>query len=350
MEPKPDPQSSDSVPPIPPPPIVTPKSRVPTHMQSAAVPPRAQETREPVYTQPKNAERRYLNPGELSRLRNFQFAAKLVVEGLFQGKHRSPYYDFSSEFADYRPYSPGDEIRAIDWRAYARTDRYYIKLFRKETDMSCTIVVDKSRSMGFRGEAGEVSKLEYASYLAAALSYLLVRQGDKAGLALCDTKIEHYVPPGSTNQTLQRTIHALETVKSGGPTQLAGALQALFGIVKRRGLLVVVSDFLDDTDAIFSALGMFAHKGFQVLLFHTLTPDELMLPDVANALFIEPESMFKIAAEPDSIRDAYQAEIAAFVRDLDTRAKARRMHYHLCSTATPYHFALEAYLTSRGRH
>src|SRR6476660_5696269 len=131
------------------------------------------------------AQWKYLQPRELRRLRNFQFAARLIVEGYFQGKHRSPYFDFSSEFADYRPYTPGDEIRAIDWRAYARTDRFYIKLFRKETDMSCTVLVDKSSSMAFKGEGEWLTKLEYASYMAAALSYLLIRQGDKAGLALC---------------------------------------------------------------------------------------------------------------------------------------------------------------------
>ncbi|MGV3616813.1 MAG: DUF58 domain-containing protein [Fimbriimonas sp.] len=293
--------------------------------------------------------RQYLNPADLKRLHNFQFAAKLVVEGYFHGKHRSPYHDFSSEFADYRPYTPGDEIRAIDWRAYARTDRYYIKLFRKETDLSCTVVVDKSSSMAYKGEGDALTKLEYASYMAAALSYLLIKQGDKAGLALCDDAIRLYVPHGGTTMALQRSLVALERIQPGGPTQLATALQALFGIVRRRGLLIVISDFLDDTDALFSALGMFAHKGFSILLFQTLTPDELNLPNTPNALFKDPESSLTIAAEPDSIRKAYQDEMRAFIEDMETRAKARRIHYHLASTSEPYDKALESFLSARSR-
>jgi len=292
---------------------------------------------------------RFLNPADFKRLGNFQFATKLVVEGYFHGKHRSPYHDFSSEFADYRPYTPGDEIRAIDWRAFARTDRFYIKLFRKETDMNCVIVVDKSSSMGFAGEEGGLTKLEYASFMAAALSYLMIKQGDKAGLALCDDQLRTYIPPGGTNLALQRSLVALERVHPIGQTKLATALTSLFGIIKRRGLLVVISDFLDDTDAVFSALNMFAQKGFSVLLFQTLTPDELNLPKTHNALFQDPESTLSIAAEPESIRKAYQDEMQAFLADLSNRAKARRMNYHLTDTSEPYDRALEAFLTAKAR-
>ncbi|MFI5384576.1 MAG: DUF58 domain-containing protein [Fimbriimonadales bacterium] len=301
-----------------------------------------------MHTGPSPQSWKYLQPADLKRFRNFQFAAKLIVEGYFQGKHRSPYYDFSSEFADYRPYTPGDEVRAIDWRAFARTDRFYIKLFRKETDMNCVMVVDKSNSMAYRGEAA-ISKLDYASYLAAGLSYLMIRQGDKSGLAICDDRIRNFVPPGGTTQTLQQILINLERNVPGGPTQLATALQVLFGMVKRKGLLIVISDFLDDTAKVFSALNMFAHKGFAVLLFHTLTDDELNLPLAANALFLDPESPLAIAAEPDAIRRAYQQEMQEFVHDMDSKAKARRMHYHLATTADPYYKSLDAFLTARAR-
>ncbi len=280
------------------------------------------------------------------RFRNMQFAARLIVEGFYQGKHRSPFYDFSSEFADYRPYTPGDEIRAVDWKAYARTDRYYIKLFRKETDMSCAIVVDKSSSMGFRGDA-PISKLEYASFLAAALSFLVITQGDKAGLAICDTKMRTYIPSGGTTQTLQRMMVELERVVPSGLTQLSDCLQVVFGLMKRRGLLVVISDFLDDTDKLFSALSMFAHRGFSVLLFHVMSDDELNLPEAASALFVDPESMRSVAVEPESVRRAYQEEIRGFIGEMTAQAKARRMHYQLASTADPYDKALEAFLTAR---
>ena len=324
-----------------PPPIK--KIELPAHLRPVS--------RRPPLVEPKplSTGSRFLNPKDFQRLANLQFAAKLVVEGYFAGKHRSPYHDFSSEFADYRPYTPGDEIRAIDWRAFARTDRFYIKLFRKETDMSCVVVVDKSKSMGFSGEAGGISKLEYASYLTAALSYLLVRQGDKAGLALCDERLQLYRPPGGTNHALQGSLVALEHVEAHGQTHLAASLNVLFGIIKRKGLLVVVSDFLDDIDAVFSSLSMFAHKGFSILLFQTLTPDELLLPYTPNALFLDPESNQTIAAEPNAIRKAYQAEVEAFISDIGNRAKARRMHYHLANTSEPYYKALEAFLTARAR-
>jgi uncharacterized protein (DUF58 family) len=297
-----------------------------------------------------NSAQKFLNPGDLKRLQNFQFAAKLIVEGFYQGKHRSPFQDRSSEFSDYRAYVPGDDIRAVDWRAYARTDRFYIKLYRKETDLDCCVVVDKSNSMAFRGEGDDLTKLEYASYLAASLSYLLIHQGDKSGLAICDTRIQQFVPPGGTNQTLQRMLVALERNQPGGPTRLANALQILFGMIKRRGLLVVISDFLDDADSLFSALGMFAHKGFSIILFHVLTNDELNLPNAQSALFRDPETAFTLSAEPDSIRAAYQAEMEAFIADMETRSKARRIQYQLTPTSQPYHQALEAFLTARRGH
>jgi uncharacterized protein (DUF58 family) len=297
---------------------------------------------------PETPHWKYLQPADLKRFRNFQFAAKLIVEGYFQGRHRSPFYDFSSEFADYRPYTPGDEIRAIDWRAFARTDRFYIKLFRKETDMNCMVVVDKSNSMAYRGEA-PISKLEYASYLAAALSYLMIRQGDKAGLALIDDQLRKFVPPGGTTLTLQQMLVSLERIGPGGPTQLASVLEVIFGIVKRKGLLIVISDFLDDMARVFSALNMFAHKGFSILLFHTLTDDEINLPMAANALFRDPESSREVAVEPDAIRAAYQQEMQSFLSEMESNAKARRMHYHLATTDAPYHHALEAFLTARPR-
>src|ERR1041385_2802771 len=145
----------------------------------------------PSATANQQDQRRFLQVAELRRLRNLQFAAKLNVEGFFQGKHRSPYHDFSAEFADYRPYTPGDEIRSIDWRAFARTDRYYIKLFRKETDMNCYLLLDTSNSMAYRGES-DVSKLEYSSYLVAALAYLVTRQGDKVSLALGGNRLQSF--------------------------------------------------------------------------------------------------------------------------------------------------------------
>jgi uncharacterized protein (DUF58 family) len=214
--------------------------------------------------------------------------------------------------------------------------------------MNCYLLVDKSNSMGYRGE-GELTKLEYAGYLAAALAYLMIQQGDKASLALCDDALRAYVPAGGTRQNLQRILMTLERARPGGPTGLADTLQNLFGMFERRGLLVVLSDFLDDTAAVLSALSMFAHRGFAILLFHIMTGAELHLPQVGSALFRDMESPAHAAAEPDAIREAYEAEIQAFLHEIQANAKARRMHYQLARVEEPYHEALEAYLTARTR-
>ncbi len=275
-----------------------------------------------------------------------QFAAKVVVEGFYQGKHRSPFYDFSAEFADYRPYSEGDEVRSIDWRAFAKSDRYYVKLFRKETDMNCYLLVDTSNSMGYCG-SGDVSKLEYSSYLAAALAYLITRQGDKASLALGGNRLNSFVPAGGTIQNLQRIMVSLERAEPTGQTGLSDTLKSLFGAIRHRGLLIVISDFLDDQEALFNALSMFTHKGFSVLLLHVLTDDEINLPDAESALFKDMESDLFAVAEPAAIRAAYQAEIQGFLHSMESSAKARRMSYLLARTSVSYYNALEQYLTLR---
>jgi uncharacterized protein (DUF58 family) len=289
-----------------------------------------------------------LRPQDLRQYRNLLFAAKLVVEGFYAGKHRSPYHDFSAEFADYRPYVQGDEIRAVDWKAVARTDRLYVKLFRKETDMSAYLLVDKSASMAFGGELG-ISKFEYCAYLAAAISYLMLKQGDRPGMATCDSALRGFIPPGSTLTHLHRLLHGLQRTAAGGPTNVAGALRALFPLAKRRGLLIVMSDLLEEPAELFQSLAMYRHRGFAILLFHVLTEDELELPKVAAARFTDPEGPGSLDVEPAAIRSLYKAEIRDWLDRLSEGAKARGIHYRLLSTQTPYHQALRSYLTSRGR-
>jgi uncharacterized protein (DUF58 family) len=290
----------------------------------------------------------FLRPADLRQYRNLLFAARLVVEGFYAGKHRSPYHDYGAEFADYRPYVPGDEIRALDWKAAARTDRLYVKLFRKETDMSGYLLVDRSASMGFTGDAG-VAKFEYCAYLAAAIAYLMLKQGDRPGLATCDETLRDYIAPGSTMPHLHRLLHGLERTTTGGQTNVAGSLRSLFPLAKRKGLLIVLSDLLEEPAELFGALSMYLHRGFAVLLFHVLTEDELHLPKASVARFTDPEGSGALNVVPAAIRSAYQREIRAWLEALSGGAKARGIHYRLLSTSTPYHEALRDYLTSRGR-
>lgn len=344
---------------------------------------------------------RFLRPQDLRRFQNFQFAAKMIVEGFYSGRHRSPFHDPSAEFADYRPYVPGDELRSLDWRAYARTDRDYIKLFRKETDMRCHVLLDTSRSMAFRdvpesevvtvfgswqqSKGGwksttkpaasdadtPLTKYEYGAYLTAALCYLMIRQGDKAGLALGAADLEAFVPPGGTITHLHSLLYHLEGRRVEAPqterekrlqgtasqhpeedsegTHLARALRSLFALTRRRGLLVVISDFLEEEAPLFDALSMYTHRGWQILLLHVLTDAELNLPGDGPMRYLDAEGPGALDADPDALRSAYQAEVRAWLDALETQCKARRLHYARMTTSTPYDRALERYLTVHHR-
>ncbi len=354
---------------------------------------------------------RFLRPQDLKRLQNFAFASRLVVEGFYAGRHRSPFHDASAEFADYRPYVPGDEVRALDWRAYARTDRDYVKQFRKETDLRCHILLDCSRSMAFRdeevfgveaergGAAGaerrnfigtqgakapgagrnsprwfrgwgnrsrlltgdaqtapiaspenaSLTKFEYGAFLAGALGYLIIRQGDKAGLALGGSELRAYTPPGGTIAHLHRLLHTLEQMEPDGPTRLANVLHTLFAVAPRRGLLIVISDFLEEPEPLFGALARFAARGWQTLLLHVLTRTELELPGAHGPQrYLDAESVEMADLDPDALRAPYLAEINAWLETLSAQAKARALHYARMTTDTPYNLALERYLATRG--
>lgn len=289
---------------------------------------------------------KYLDPAAIARLKNMDFVAKTIVEGYFVGKHRSPFKGTSAEFADYRPYSPGDDIRKIDWKVFARSDRNYIKLFREETNLVTYLVLDKSRSMKYRGD-GELSKLEYACYLTAALAYLLIKRGDKAGLTVYDNQIRWFIRPGGSMPHLFQILSALENLRPARTTNLPGALERAFPLYKRRGLLVIISDFLDEPGIIFESLFRYRHKRFDIILFQVLHPDEVDLPDRPNLRFIDSETSASVIAEPSVVREEYRAEMRRFLDQMALFAQGQRVDYNVITTATPYQFALERYLQQR---
>jgi len=288
-------------------------------------------------------------------LKNLLFAARLIVEGAYAGRHRSPYKGSAAEFVDYREYYPGDEIRTIDWKAFARTDRYFVKLFERETDMACHVVVDRSASMGYGGKAfnaffptKEISKLDYASYLAAAIAYLLVKQGDRVGLTLFDEKITANIPAGSTFPHLYGILNLLERQKPGRKTSVARALHDVFALHKRRGMLILISDLLDDPVSVFQSLDMFRHRRFEVVLFHVLHRYELTLPPLDSVNFIDAENGEVLTARPEDIGTSYERELRAYLDAMAAGARARGIEYNLVSTAMPYAAALQKYLLHRG--
>lgn len=310
----------------------------------------------PKTASPRRKTWKYLKPQELMGFKNLLFAARAIVEGHYAGKHKSPYRGSSPEFVDYRSYNPGDELRSVDWKAYARTDRYFVRLFEKETDMNCYLLVDTSGSMEYGGmfskaalpDAG-LSKLEYACYLAAALTYLMVKQGDKVGMTLYDEVVHTHIPPGGTYGHMYTILNAMEGCRAGNRTAISRVLRNAFGLFKRRGLLIIISDMLDDPDEIFRALNMYTHRHFEVILFHLFHKYEVTLPPVANANFIDAENGEFLTCIPADIRDDYDARVKEFIDAMASKAAARAIDYNFINTETPYGVALDRYLQRRGR-
>lgn len=297
---------------------------------------------------------KYLKAEDLQYLKNLSLAARVSVDGAYSGRHKSSLKGYSQEFADYREYNPGDEIRAIDWKAYARTDRYFIKLFEKETIMTSYLLLDSSASMGFGGYgyekffgAKDLSKFEYSCYLAAAICYLIVKQGDKVGLTLFDSKVKSHVPEGSTYSHLYRILDQLERNEVGAKTSISTTLRQVFPLFKRKGVLVVISDFLEEPDQIFSALDIYRHKNFEIILFHVIHQYELELPKVPSVNFIDSESGERLTTIPGDIRDSYSQQVQEHIKTLSSTAQSSGMDYQLLSTEIPYQVALQQYIGRR---
>ncbi len=267
---------------------------------------------------------KYLKPEHIRRLVNFQFAPRMLVEGYLSGRRRSLDRGSSIEFRDYRPFVDGDDPALIDWRVYARSDRRYLKTFEQETNMECHVFLDSSASMGF-GKA--VSKLDYASFFAAAVCYLVTHNRDRVSLLTFDNHLRSFEPPASTHRHLTRLMHVLESNRPGSPTSVAAALHSAFPLLKRKGTLIVISDFLDDPAAIFAALSPYLHRGFKVHLFHVLAPEELDLEDRGLVTFVDMESGGRVVAHTERLRGAYRAAMDAQIAGLRELANRRQVRY-----------------------
>jgi uncharacterized protein (DUF58 family) len=290
-----------------------------------------------------------LNLQELERFENLLVFAKAVVEGYFAGKHKSPYRGSAAEFADYKEYTPGDEIARLDWRVYGRTRRLYLRQFEEETDMTVYLMLDTSGSMRYAGEKRQ-SKFFLASKIAAALAYLMMAQNDKAALALFAQKVTNYLAPGGTRRHLHRIVTELERIRPALSTGIAGAVQECAALFKKRGRIVILSDFLDDTGALFDALAQFVHRKFEILLLQIVDPDELNLPAFNAAKFVDLETAEMVQVDPEEIRASYQAHMQRLIDDLAREADLRQIQHKLVDTRRPYLDAIEAYLGFRGRN
>jgi uncharacterized protein (DUF58 family) len=297
----------------------------------------------------KTAGQSLLTIEELERFKNLLVFAKAVVEGYFSGKHKSPDRGSSAEFADYKEYVAGDDVARIDWRAFGRTKRLFVRQYEEETDMVVYLLVDASASMRYAGEK-RPSKFCLAAKIAAALSYLMIHQVDKAALGLFADTLLEFLPPGGTRRHLNRMVTELERVQPSSTTGMAKAIGECQGVFKKRGRLVVISDFLDDTATVFDALGQFVHRKFEILLLHVVDPDELHLPPSSVAKFIDLETNEEVQVDPDEIRPAYRENMKQFIELLGREAELRQISYSLVDTTNPYLEPIEAYLGFRGRN
>ncbi len=276
---------------------------------------------------------KYLKAEDIRALATFEFAPRALAEGYLAGRHRARARGSSIEFRDYRQFVPGDDPALIDWRVYARTDRHYLRTYEQETNLECHVFLDSSASMGY---GAPLSKLGYASFFCAALCYLVVRSGDRVSLQLFDERIRHAFPPGSTRGHLHTLLNVLERNHPGGETSLAEALRRSHPLLKRRGTLVVISDFFDDPPAIFSALGPYLHRGFRVHLFHVLHPDELTLGPRGLFTFLDMEDGARVIAHTEEMRAAYATAMQEHIARLRGLAARRGIDYALARLDAPY--------------
>ncbi len=294
-----------------------------------------------------NLKESLLTLEELERFKNLLVFAQSTVEGYFVGKHKSPLYGSSVEFADYKEYVPGDDISQLDWRAYGRTRRMVIRRHEEETDMVAYLMVDVSGSMRYAGE-GRQRKFFLAAKIAAALAYLMLRQGDKASLALFADRVRRYIPPGGTRRHLHHLVSQLEDVKPDATTGLVASLEECSTVFRKRGRLVILSDFLAPTEQLFEVLGRFLHRKFEILLLHVVDPDELSLPVSHVARFVDLETGEEVEVDPEEIRTAYRQTVREQMETLAREAVARRIEHTVVDTRNPYWMAIEAYLRFRG--
>ena len=289
---------------------------------------------------------RYLDPETLMRLGNLNLVARSAVEGFISGLHRSPHHGFSVEFSEHRPYTPGDELRHLDWVTYAKTDRYYVKQYEQETNLRCYILLDCSGSMNYSSGRGP-TKLQYGSFLTATMAYLMTRQQDTVGLVAFDHETRLYMPPGGSPAHVNEMCRRLEGLQTGEVTRCAKPFHDLAEMIKRRGLIIIISDLYDNEDEVIRALSHFRHKKHGIILFHIFDAAELEFPFAKLTQFIDLETNERYQVDPKAVRDAYLTELRGFIDRYKKACSDSDSEYVLTDTSVPYDFLLRSYLARR---
>lgn len=289
----------------------------------------------------------YLDPATIARLGTLDLKARTIVEGFLTGLHRSPFKGFSVEFAEYRQYLPGDDLATLDWKVYARSDRHYIKKFEEETNLDCHILLDVSASMGYG--SGTVTKLQYGSFLAAALAYLMNRQRDAVGLIAFDDKIIEMRPASARAGHLTSLLVTLERLQLGAQTDVAKPLRDLAEAIRKRGLVVLISDLLDDPDRVLQGLKHFKYRGTEVIVFQILDPAELRFPFEQAARFRDVETSIEVVAVPSVVREQYLQAIGDLQQRYRRELQLAGIDYVMLDSSVPLETGLMSYLLTRRR-
>jgi uncharacterized protein (DUF58 family) len=292
--------------------------------------------------------RKFLDPKILSQLDGLQLRARLIVEGYVSGVHRSPFHGFSIEFAEHREYAPGDDLRYLDWKVFGRTDKYYLKQYEEETNLVCYLLLDISESMLYKGPEASMSKFEYAQSTAAALAYLVLHQQDSVGLATFDNEIRALVRAGSNPSHIKQLIHVMEQASTEKKTSTGPIFHELAERLKKRGIVIVLSDLFDDVDSMMAGLKHLRHRRHEVILMHVLDPAELDFRFQRTTLFKGMEQLPEVLVEPRALRKAYLEEFGRFVRRVKKGCRKHRIDYVPMRTDQPMEVALSCYLASRG--
>lgn len=292
-------------------------------------------------------ERRFLDPAVLARLGTLELKARTVVEGFLTGLHKSPFKGFSVEFAEYRQYIPGDDLTTIDWKVYARSDRHYVKKYEEETNLGCHIMLDVSASMGY-GSPG-MTKLEYGSCLAASLAYLMNRQRDAVGLTAFDDRIVTMLPASARPGHLRGVLVTLDRLRLGRQTDVSKPLHQLAESLSKRGIVVLISDLLDEPERVIRGLKHFRFRGTDVIVFHVLHLDERRFPFERATRFQDLETERQVTAVPVVVRDHYLRRMDDLIERYRRELGAAGIDYHLLDTSQPLELALLAYLSTRSR-
>jgi len=287
----------------------------------------------------------FIDPQTLMRIKSLQMRARIVVQGFLSGLHRSPHHGFSVEFSEYREYSPGDDLRHLDWKLFARSDRYYIKRFEEETNLRCHILVDMSRSMGFGTLA--FNKIDYARTMAATLAYFLAMQRDAVGLVTFDQEIAEITPARYRPGHLHRLMICLERAVAGKSTNLAAPLEQIAGMVSKRGMVVLISDLLAPVEALKQHLGYLRSVGHEVLLLRVLDPAEIDFSFSKPAMFQDMETGRDLYIDPEVAKAQYTAGFGKHAADLQTMCRELGIDFYQMPTNRPLELAMSDFVQSR---